>query len=240
MLFFGRKNKNKNMDLSYLKVGVDVEIYSLDQNSLREPYRSKIEKIISNKEIVILAPMVKGKIVKLSEHIKYGIVFKTRSCIFKSVIKVKDYFIKDGICFIKICTLEETKKLQRRQCFRLSTKVQVNFDIVDRNDEEVFFLDEPLLSTGITEDISSGGMKFLSNEELEIDKLIKCEFILNNKPMITIGKVLFMEELEKSIDNKYEYCYKVRFEAIQREDKEFISKYIFNEQIVLSKKVKLS
>lgn len=226
MGIFDKKDNFKGEDISKLKIGTKIEISKLNSES-DFFHTSKLEEFISNQEIIILVPISKGALIKLPKNSKYTIIFKTTNGLFKNTMQIDDYLLKDGIPLLKIKLLEPTIKIQRRDCFRLSLKLDFKFDVVPENTEEIFLSEDPLLSKGRTEDISNGGIKFLSNEELEEGNIIKSLMILHGFFILTIGKILHKEE---TINNPFKFSYKLKFERIDNKSKEFISKYIFEEQ----------
>lgn len=236
MRIFGKKKKELGEDITNLKLGTKVEITKIEDKEYKFAHNSKLEEFLAPDEVIILTPISKGMIVRLPQNIKYTIIFKTKKGLFKNVMKIEEYFIKDGIPYMRIKLLEDTKRIQRRQCFRLETSIDFKFDIVEEKTEEVFYSDDPLLSNGRTEDISSGGMKFLSNEEVAEGDIVKIEFTLGEELIYAIGVILHSEN---TINKPFKYCYKMKFEMIDKEDREYLSKYIFEEQRNNSKTIKL-
>lgn len=226
MAFFNKKNKIKGEDISGIKLGTRIEISRLDSNG-DFFHNSSLEEFISEDELLILVPISKGSLIKLSKDFEYIIVFKTPKGLYKNRMKILDYILKDEIPFLKIKLLDPTIKIQRRDCYRLNIGLEFKFDPVEENTEDILFCQDPLLSKGITEDLSNGGIKFLSNEELNVDDLIKCLLIFEDCFIVVIGRVL---HIEKTINNPLKYSYKLRFERISQNDRELISKFIFNKQ----------
>ncbi len=226
MAFFNKKPENKGEDISHIKLGTRIEISKLESNG-KFFHNSNLEEFISEDELLILVPIYRGALIKLNKDSEYRIIFKTPKGLYVNTMQVVEYIIKDDIPLLKIKLLGNNIKIQRRDSFRLDINLEFQFDEVEENTENVYICTDPLLSKGVTEDISNGGLKFLSNEELKIDSLIKCLLVLNNFYIISIAKVLYVE---KAINKNFKYSYKVKFERIKNSDKEFISKYIFEKQ----------
>ena len=236
-MLFKKRKENKGENLTYLKSGTSVEISQLNDTNFLYAYKSKLEQFLTNKEVVLLAPIKNRSVVKLAYGVKYGILFKTDTGIFKNTMKVTSYDIKDNIPLIRVTLLEKNIKIQRRESFRLNTSLHFNFDIVPNSEDGTLESTDILLSEGKTIDISSGGIKFLTNEDIEENSFIKILIKVENLFMIGIATVIYKE---KTIGIKeYRYCYKCKFENLPQKYKEDLSRYIFDTQRELSKKGKI-
>lgn len=227
--------KKRGEDISNLKLGTTIEISKLSDENSVDFHLSKFERFLSDDELIILVPISNGRIVKLPKDNNYLIIFKTANGLFRNVISILDYLVEKNITLMKVKLLEETTKIQRRACFRLSINIDFKFDLVEENTESILLSSDPILSKGVTEDISNGGIKFMSNEELNEEDLIKSTLILDNKDITTIGTILHKEF---NINKKYKYSYKLRYETITADQKDHISKFIFDYQRDITKKGK--
>lgn len=235
MGLFSRKAKDLGEDISNLKQGTQIEITSITDKECKFISHSKLEEFTKKDELLISLPISDGNVVKLSKNMEYSIVFKTPNGIFKNFMVVKEYFSEGNNKYVRIKLSDKTRKLQRRESYRFEVSTEIDFDIVKEKIEETFFSEIPLLLKGESVDISSGGVKFLSNEELEEGNLIKIKFALGEKTLYAIGTILHLEVLE---NKNFNYEYKLKFEMINRDSIEYISKYIFDKQRELLKTMK--
>nr|WP_317357092.1 flagellar brake domain-containing protein [uncultured Tyzzerella sp.] len=230
------KKEEKDENILNLKVGTLLEIKQFNDDKMINCYNSKLQKIISDKEVVILVPIVNGKLIKLFNSNIYTIDFKTNKGLLRNKCKVLSYYLEDNIPFMKLSLLETSQVLQRRASYRLEASMSFDFDKVDNVSEKTLKSDDVLLSKGMTIDISSGGMKFFSNEDIGEGDNIK--ILLNGEDLffVAIGNIIFKTENK---NNSYKYTYKCKFENIPKKYVEAISKYIFEKQRDLSKKGKV-
>ena len=235
MGLFSRKAKDLGEDISNLKQGTQIEITSITDKECKFISHSKLEEFTKKDELLISLPISDGNVVKLSKNMEYSIVFKTPKGIFKNFMKVKEYFSEGNNKYVRIKLSDKTQKLQRREGYRLEVSTEIDFDIVKEKIEETFFSEKPLLFKGESVDISNGGIKFLSDKELEEGDLIKIKFTLGEKILSSIGVILHLETLE---NKNFNYEYKLKFQIIDTDSKEYISKYIFDKQRELLKTMK--
>ena len=234
MELFKKKEQKKEESLLSLKIGTPIEISQISDKDMSYSHNTRLEEFLSEKEAIILAPISNGNVVKLSYNMKYYIIFKTKKGIFKNTMKILSYDVKGSIPLIKIKLLEETQKIQRRASYRLNIGLDFDFDVVEDVSEETLKNDDVLLSKGRTVDISSGGIKFVSNEDLEEGGYIKVLINIDKIFVVTIGSIIHKEKLDPT--GEYIYSYKCRFENIPKRYSEDLSKYIFDVQRDLSKK----
>lgn len=236
-MFFKKKDRNDEINISNLKEGIAVELTKIEK-SLPEISKSKIAKIMSNNEIMLFVPMIKSKMIKFQKNILCDIYFKENKHISKSTIKVLYYDIVDGKPYLIAKIIGPIVKIQRRNCFRLDKNIIFEFDMLDNSMSEKLENNEDdiFLCVGETIDISNGGLKFITNEDIEISNNIKISIRINKTIIVAIAVLLYKEELE---DEEYKFCYKCRFDKITTQAKEIITKFIFDNQRKVSKKSKI-
>lgn len=230
-----KKNKESKVDEVFkLKPGTPIEISQVSDKNFAYSHKTKLDEFLSEKEASVLAPVSNGDLVKLSRNTEYAIIFKTSNGIFKNTMKIISYDLESSAPSMKIKLLKESQKIQRRQSFRLSTELEFEFDIVDDTSDEILKSDELLLAKGMTSDISAGGIKFFSNEDIEEGKNIKVLINVKNLFVVAIGTIIHKEQTE--FNKKYKFLYKCKFENIPNKYQEGLSKYILDIQRDLSKK----
>lgn len=233
------KNKGKDeIELSKLKPGTPIEISQIGDISFSHSHKTKLEGFLSETEATLLSPMANGQLIRLSTTTKYAILFKTSDGIFKNIIEVISNTVVDGIGMAKVKIVGKTQRIQRRASYRLETCLDFEFDVVEDDTEQTLKEDDVLLSKARTIDISSGGIKFYSNEDIQEQDFIKILIKEDNLFVVAIGVILFKENtlLLNNNPNKYSFSYKCKFTNIPKRYKEDLSKYIFETQRELSKK----
>ncbi len=224
--------------LDNLKIGNRVEI-SLERDGKKiNSYKTRLEVIDSNNEMFLSFPMVAGQYVKIPKLNKYDLIFYTDIGLYSFKGEVEKYVKIDGLPYIKINLLDEGKKVQRREYFRYEYTMQVDFNkISDDKSKENKMIDDLLQGmieadlddgfTGITKDIGAGGLRFVTNEQVEVKDSIRVQFKVGGNNIIVDAKILAATELE---NEKFKYQIRCKFTNMTENDKEKIVTFIFNEQ----------
>ena len=224
-MFFKKKPKNIKNNTDIFKVGTYLAISQSNDSNFSYSYKSKLDKIVNDTELILSVPIRNMNVIKLNYGTKYTIMFKTEKGILKNSIEVLSYHIKDNIPLMKVKLLGENTMLQRRDSFRLKTSLDFMFFVLD---EQNTYDSDILTLKGRTIDISAGGMKFLSTEDIEDNKSIKVEIKQENLCFISLASII-----SKDIVTEYEhykFCYKCKFENVPKKYKEELSKFIFDMQ----------
>lgn len=213
-----------------VKVDDKLEISELYDNNSAHSYLSKVEAKLPDKQVVVYMPIQKGQIVKLPPTKTYILKFfsgdGTMICFKSSIIK---YIRKDGFNFIIFQITSNGERVQRREFFRHSCLMPFKF----LKTSEIF-LDEDLGMNmvirydGIIKDIGGGGIRFVSNEDIE-DEVIRCEIMLDESKLVADGNVISKTPLDRR-HAAYKYQYRVQFTSLPVMDQEKIVQFIFNEQ----------
>ncbi len=227
MGIFKSKKRLDGESILHLKPATEVEICF--ENDDNEKFYSKLLYVVSEKEVVIISlKNSEGKLVKLPQKRSYKMTLKTSQGLFENLINIKSYELEDGIPIVRIVFLEPTKKIQRRQSFRLPIEIEFKFIYKEENEnysDEVF--------KGMTIDVSNGGLKFKSSKSMEVEDSIKILINVQGVNIVVISTILHKEELD--IKDDYNFVYKCRFEDIPEKHKDKLSKYIFDKQRELLK-----
>lgn len=236
MNLFKRKPKITGESIMQVPEGSVVELVIFGGNP-ENIFFSNLEQVLSNEEILILPPRKDGAEVNLADKSKYEISIKTDKGIFKNVAEVAEKVIEGNMKFYRLKFLEPTKKIQRRESYRLEKRIDFTFSPVEKSEESVLREEIELNCQGLIVDISTGGIKFYTNEDLEEGLHIKMLADVDGMILVAISTILHKEELEYL--NKYNYSYKCKFDTIPKRYTELLSKYIFETQRELSKTGKI-
>lgn len=209
-------------------VGDDVEI-ELQVGDVKgsKVYFSKVAKIENQNEVVIKMPKSHGKVVELPQGDYYSFVIFTYDGIYKFSGKIVEYkkalLPKSNDYFAIIDLISNGEKIQRRQNFRFSCEIPMQFYRID--DFGNVNRDEMGIATVI--DVGGGGIKFLSNFELAVKDKIQITLILNDDLLFLDSEVLYSDP----IDNPdYKTQYRCKFLDISSSDKDIIIQYVFDAQ----------
>jgi len=210
------------MSLQYIKTGNRVEIYLNREDNKNIKYTSLVEENYEDGRLLLYIPMMYGKIIKLPVDEKYLFTFVTEKGMLKYNATIKEYVYMNDFNFMVIEIKSEIEKVQRREFFRFDCVIPFKFTEFSNGEGR----DNPLLE-GTTQDLGEGGIRFLSNENIDIGDKLKFFITLNYDRAVLSGTVLHKQEYPKS---NFKFQYRVQFFDLLQEEKDKILKYIFFEQ----------
>lgn len=218
------------MLLEVVKLGDKIElIKKLNKKKSQRSLYSKIQNIVSKKEIVISAPVEKGKIIPLELNQEYYIYIYTQKGLYKCEAEVVSRKREGKMFYANLKLTSNMQKHQRREYFRLDFVFPFQF----RSKNHYNWL------AGTIIDISGGGIKFRSKTQLKADQNIECQISLDLDG--EIHELLFPGKIIDSVIfdlNSYIYETRVSFDNISKEDREIIIRFIFEEERKRRKKEK--
>ena len=148
--------------------------------------------------------------------------------------------MKESNIYVMIVELQyELEKFQRRQYYRLSCTMDLQFRVMEENEIADFInhndvpQDERLmgLKEGVALDFSGGGVRFVSDEKCEKDDYLfvrlRISYEDTYKVYVLVGKVIASSE-GKNGRKKFET--RIEFMDVSSRVREEIIKYIFHEE----------
>ncbi len=219
------------MYLKSIKIGNRVEIYQNPGKPEGKSHLSQVEDILSENEFLIHVPIAYGQLVRLPIGKKLGFIFFTEKAmvIFSGEIL---QFRKEGeLNFMVIKLLSEGEKIQRRAFFRFNCLLPLKYYYNPSGN--IDFEQADICRDGIIKDIGGGGIRFVSNEDIDEFEEIKCNIMLDDEYLSLRGTILSKAYFPKS---NYKYQYRLEFRSATADEQESIVKFIFNEERKLMKK----
>lgn len=211
-----------------------------DKSIFSKPLISQVYDIIDDNQLKIGMPIVEGRVIPLPVNARFNICFFTSGGLFKSRFVVTDRYKEEGLYVLVIELISELKKYQRRQYYRLEYTMDIEYMPIEEElresikNEEITIEDamtDGNLKTGVLLDISGGGIRFTSNEQLEanIDLLLKLDICLANNKKVNgvVGTLLSSNKLQNK-DGVYEQ--RVVFCDMTQMTRETIIRYIFEQE----------
>lgn len=210
---------------------------NIDDARNKRMYISQIVDIIDEDKMKIGMPMEQGKVIPLPINARLDACFYTSHGLYQGRIIVTDRY-KEGQIFILVVELVSSlKKYQRRQYFRLGCVIDIKYrKIFDEEVEEYaqnnnMIIEADDFMEGTALDISGGGIRFVSEEQLEKDRdifiVLEITYEDQTKTYGLLGKVI-MSYQAKSREDLYEH--RVEFINMQGGVRESLIKYIFEEE----------
>lgn len=187
----------------------------------------------------IAMPILEGKLIPLEVGRKFELFFYAKKGMYSCNAEIIRRYRSSNVYVLVVNLLTDLKKYQRRQYFRLGTNIEIQYKTFTQEDEAYFrrmgeISDEMAqrpFSTGVSVDISGGGVKFISGDNMprETKLLLEISLPFDNelKKFEAVSKVVFTGAVKGRKDS---YENRVEFVQIKEEDRELLIKYIFKEE----------
>ncbi|GHU41017.1 hypothetical protein FACS1894111_02610 [Clostridia bacterium] len=250
------------MKISELKIGENLDIRQVlntalkieDINGSGEPfYKSRIYEITSDKLIEVDIPSHEGKLILPEVGDTYEVVVYTQVGLYRLMGKVKRRYRIGMIALMTLQVLTEPERFQRREYFRHSCMMGVQylplFDYETELETRQMTPASKLMwqhkrehpesteKQGLVLDLSGGGVRFTTTEKFEVGSSLLFRLYLKNDNMdesfVILGQILDEKRLPEA--GKREY--RVEFQMEDDDIRESIIKYIFDEERKRRKKV---
>jgi len=213
--------------LSYKKKllpGLAVELV-VSEGEYEGKYRTRIEDV-GERVISIGAPFERGEVVPLREGTKVKITFWDEVSAYSFVAKIMQRIAVPIHMFV-LELPDSIAKVQRRSFVRVPVLFQIMFQTVTM---------EGLSDSnkGTMLDLSGGGMRFMTEEQVENRSLLYAQIALPNGDLQIPVRVCRVEKVEDSKPQRY--CVSVEFNEILERDRDRIIRFVFDIQRTLRKK----
>lgn len=215
-----------------VEIGNRVEI-TLNNDDSKKKYISVVENVYKNNLILMHMPISYGTVVKLPTDSEYKMMFYTDKGIYKYTARIIKFFKEGNFNFMAVELCSNAEKFQRREFFRYECIIDFKFDKLLENETAILFDSDLILSNGIIKDLSAGGIRFVSNEEVSANDIIKCIIPLNSENLVCAAKVIHRQYFPKSL---YKFQYRTEFIEFKESYRDQIIRFIFEEQRKLAKR----
>ncbi|CRZ34543.1 c-di-GMP-binding flagellar brake protein YcgR [Herbinix hemicellulosilytica] len=239
-----------------VKIGDKVELKQLDQKgNLIKSANTYVSQVVDFGEegtICLASPIKNGLLVILNKWVSYRLYFYTEKGLYQCNGHMLNIYREKNMPMVIMKLTSDLEKVQRRKYFRLEC---VHDILYRRITEEELTLEQKLIydnsvtpqeqaeirkklaeitgkwTNGCITDLSGGGCRFNSKEELKPgDKiLLKLSFTVKNQlKKLEITSVIIASEKMYRRTGFYEH--RVEFEGISPKDREDLIKYIFEQE----------
>lgn len=230
-----------------LALGNKIEMHRVNMSlnsEKHEPEKVYVSQILEFDEteedvLYIAMPIYEGKLVPLEVGGRHELHFYAKRGIYACECEVINRYKSNNIYVLMVRLLTDLKKYQRRQFFRLETNIDVRYKVFEEEDEKYFrtmgelpekMLDRPF-STGISLDISGGGIRFVSKDRLnrgdKMQVLLHLKIDEEIQPCEAIA-IVVASTSARGKENVYEN--RIEFVQIKDAERELLIKYIFREE----------
>lgn len=202
----------------------------------RKVYHSAVSEILSEDRLEITMPIEKAKLRLLEIDSEYDVYFFTENGLYQCFARVIDRYKTNNIYMVLIELTSNLRKQQRREYYRFGCALEMSdISLSEEEGEEVLktgrVVNGRKMNKSVIVDISGGGLRFVSENKYELDSLVYCTYHLMIRRKIKeynlVGKILTVREL----DNKPGfYEYRLKYTNIDKDEREEIIRYIFQEE----------
>lgn len=211
---------------NFIAIGDKLEISI--KNEPDRCYLSQVQEIKDDINLRIYAPIYEEKIVPLNIDDKYDVLFINLSGCYQCQFILKNRIKKNNDYLMDIIIINKLEKIQRRKFFRFKCLLSMKYTKlpkeIDYNNEKKTL---DIIDDGIIEDISGGGIRFVSSNSMEKGDIIQSIISLGNDVIHADSEIIYKISTN---NNYYKFEYRARFICFLEVDREKILKYIYGEQ----------
>lgn len=237
----------------FIAIGDKIELQSVDRGleerteSRQKKYQSTVHDILSEDTMEIIMPMEQTKLILLPINGEYDLVIYGAGGLYQCFARIVDRYKSNNVYILVVELTSNLRKYQRREFYRFSCALEMFVRSLEQGEIAAVEDKKPCdfknglpLQQSIIVDISGGGIRFVSSQKYETGALLFCSYYLlsggKQKKYEIIGKVLAGKELENRPGT---YEYRVQYYNLDRDTREEIIKFIFEEERRERKKERL-
>lgn len=233
-----------------LQLGDKVDIH-IEQQEAREAnmgnyshvYKSQVNDIMQDGSIEITMPIENSKVILLPLGQRFKFVFYTSSGLYYSSGQIRERYKRENIFILLVDLHTQMEKFQRREYYRYSCLMEINYFVISGEDAKVLSPERILsnlrekqvfdknIRQAMLLDLSGGGARFAGEEKLEMDSYVLMIFRLSSgsmdKQYFLKGHVLASGGSENSWGKTES---RVQFIFYDNRVQEEIIQYIFEEE----------
>lgn len=231
----------------FARPGDKIDITYLHQNN-GKVYKSSVFDFLGESTLEIGMPTEGGKMVLFQVGFECSLFFYTQRGMFICDGKILDRYKKDGFYMMSVKLTSAPKKYQRREFYRVDCSIDFAYYKISsevaalESTEDLFeeiadpkYLSEKKLA--LSQDISGGGIRFLSDEKLDRGSYVLTVIRLTNEKVdqtfYLVTEIIECGKVEK-IPDKQMVRAKFHFKDIK--DRDVIVRFVFEEDRMIRKK----
>jgi c-di-GMP-binding flagellar brake protein YcgR len=205
-------------------------------------YKSRVTDFPSENEMEITMPTLVGRMVLFQMGAECNLIFFTKSGMYTTTATVTKRYRKENIYFLNLYLTGSLVKFQRREYYRVSYFSDLKYRIInysiahcDSIQEVEFQIDQEKSQfpqkSARTLDVSGGGLRFSTEQQLEERSFLYMQFSLTNGIMdeefYQVGQVISSDKHPKEpklFINRLQFLFK------DLRDREKIVRFVFEEE----------
>ncbi len=244
------------MDRESLIVGAKIDIravQSIGKEGLSGDdeghYVSSISDVLPDGTIEIMMPMRGGRMVLIPMGIRYEMVVTTYTGLKRADIEILGRARRGNLYILQVKLITSLDKFQRREYYRLDCMMDLTYVELDERAGTLQKMSEitelmkgdeehpPRSGRGTIMNISGGGIRFLTKDDLRGIEYLLLHFVLDTKGFAhninLIGQIIGEADLPEG-DTRHSYRVKILYKDSRCQ--ELIIRYIFETERLIRKK----
>ncbi len=224
-----------------IRLAQEAERTAKTRETVKE-YKSQVLDIRADGTLEIMMPTEGGSLVMLPLSVRYEFTFLSKETMYRAIGEIKERYKRDNLYILEIMLRSGLERVQRREYFRYVCLMDIGYYKIPDGEIDLYNLEEvvSLIQDDFLEgntapanllDISGGGIRFSTKEELEVGTVLLIELDLNNdsrrRHYDIVVEVVYSSFLEKA-GNQYEI--RAKFLIKDNTIREEIIRYIFEEE----------
>ena len=218
------------MILSDYEIGARLCLDVFDDFGIRieREFISQFEEAYDEYEALIAVPIVEGVVYAIRNGWRLTVYMQKNNTLYRFFAKVVERSIKEGIHYMRVLRVSDIDEAQRRKFYRFSCELPVRYRVI----EDIYTDLDKEYRHGVTADLSGAGMCLRLHEVVEVNNIVECEIDFGDVDLALIGHIVRRSKRLAVITNRmlYEYDVGILFSDIADRDRDFIVKFIFEEQ----------
>lgn len=213
-------------------------------------YGSKLLDYDGSRSAKIAMPIDEGKVVPLRIGDEYDLCFFTSAGLYRCRARISNRYREGKMHVLTVEFLSLPKKFQRRMFYRLECMEEIRYRVISEqerilsefiaggieNEAQKKAYEEKLKEfTGVWEDamltdVSGGGVRIQCKQKVEPDSFVEVVMVLpvKNKKLRLQCTAKVVATVKRGSANEFEL--RCEFERIEKDDRELIVQYVFEEQ----------
>lgn len=224
-----------------LKLGMHVEMIksglALDApENIDKKYITSVHEIIDEDTLVLTNPTLRARLIPIHSGERYDGYFFLGQKIYLARFIVEKTFAERNVRVVRVRLTTDLVKYERRQFYRLEIMMDIRYLLLTAANTAEFktavqqnnLLGMQGFTDATTLDISGGGIRFYSKEELPENGMIIVHMAVEmegrNKNYVFLGKVLHSERHQ---EDRSRYIHRLQFVDFKQDAREELVQYIF-------------
>lgn len=232
--------------LDIIKIGNKLDLRSVKREQIGsiieksyKMYKSRILDIIDDDTLRIAMPIEGGAVRVLPVDAVFEVFFYTNNGLYESKVKVIKRYKENNVYILEIEIVAPIVKNQRREFYRYNCIIDLKYSIISEEESEMPTIEhieaarEKSLEwkDGFIVDISGGGIRFTSGEQIDSGNFLMVRFsLIVNHQMKQFEAMAKLISSEKILNRSGQYESRAKFVNLPKEETEEIVKYIFEEE----------